>query len=493
MPTQTLPAHPSLENLRKQAKSLLKSVRANDPEALALVKEFHPRLAEAEKKFSLSDAQLVTARSYSFASWSRMKQHLQVLDQHSLLPPARNTIDDSEALADRFIRLACLNYTDDHRHFPARARELLAAHPSTAGENIYTAATTGDVAATTRMLKANPRLAKARGGPYHWEPLLYAAYSRLNSTAEEHSTLAVARLLLKHGADPNAGFLWDGHYLFTALTGAFGEGESGPVNQPEHQYCDRLARLLLEAGADPNDSQTLYNRMFSGGTRHLELLFEFGLGKSRKSDNRVWFKRLDQILDSPAEMQQQQLGWAAKYNQVDRLRLLIEHGVDVNTADTRLRRTPYELAVLHGNSEIAEYLFAHGARQTSLSALDSFSAACLNADAVRARSLLRKHPKLIEQLGDEQAELLNLAAEADKRAAVRLMAELGFDLNALKRTTPLHLAAAGGHLELVKLLLELGADPLIRDEEFKARPIGWAVYNEQLEVAEFLKQFQPAE
>ena len=51
----------------------------------------------------------------------------------------------------------------------------------------------------------------------------------------------------------------------------------GPVNQPEHEYGATLARLLLEAGADPNDGQTLYNRMFTQGSAHLELLLEYGL------------------------------------------------------------------------------------------------------------------------------------------------------------------------------------------------------------------------
>jgi ankyrin repeat protein len=67
------------------------------------------------------------------------------------------------------------------------------------------------------------------------------------------------------------------------------------------------------------------------------------------------------------------------------------------------------------------------------------------------------------------------------------MVELGFDVNERKRTTPLHLAAAGGNLEMVKLLIELGADISIRDEEFNATALGWAEYNEQKEVAEFLR------
>ena len=47
------------------------------------------------------------------------------------------------------------------------------------------------------------------------------------------------------------------------------------------------------------------------------------------------------------------------------------------------------------------------------------------------------------------------------------------------------------HLEMAKLLIGLGADPLIRDIEFNARPLGWAEYGKQTEVAEFLRQFEP--
>jgi ankyrin repeat protein len=149
------------------------------------------------------------------------------------------------------------------------------------------------------------------------------------------------------------------------------------------------------------------------------------------------------------------------------------------------------LALLHGHKEAAQYLLDHGARKTSLSDLDAFAAACLAGDSHRVHSLLGKDPTLIAQLGDRRAELLHLAAATDKRSAVRLMSELHFDLNEVKRTTPLHHAAAGGHLETVKLLVELGADPLISDAEHNATPLGWARYNNQSTVAEFLERFEP--
>ncbi len=515
MPIQHLPNNPSLENLRKQAKSLRKAVLAKEADALARVREFHPRPDEAIKNFSLNSAQLVIARSHGFASWPKLKQHLEVVDKYSWTPPLETmtrplpqavltnpptAADESQTITDRFISLACLNYGEDWTDRRVQARELLAAHPSISGENIYTAATVGDVAAVERMLAANPALAKRRGGPHSWEPLLYASYSRLNSDAEGHSTLEVARLLLEHGADSNAGFLWEGHYLFTALTGAFGEGERGAINQPEHQYCYQLARLLLEAGADPSDSQALYNRMFTRGTRHLELLFEFGLGQVLDGGDGVWFRRLGDHLDTPSKMLDDQMGWAVEHNHMDRVQLLIEHGVDVNNRDNRIGRTPYELALLNDNQEIAQYLLDHGAKKTSFDDVDAFATACLAADADQARSLLAKDGNLVARLGDRRAELLQNAAGKDKRDAVRLMAELGFDVNEVKRTTALHDAAIGGHLDMVKLLIELGADPQLRDGEFDATPLGWAKYGEEFgdhnqsacrEVVEFLEQFEP--
>ena len=484
MPIQELPSNPSLENLRKQAKSLHKAVRSNDPDALVRLGEFHPRPGEVLNHFRLSDAQLIVARSYNFMSWARLKNYVETVERHSFMPPHPRAVLDAESITDRFIRLACLDYLADHVSRREKARELFAADPSIANENIYTAATVGEAATVRTLLSQNPELARLRGGPHKWEPLLYATYSRLNSESAHHSTLEVAKLLLEHGADPNAGFLWDGHYVFTALTGAFGEGESGPVHQPEHQYCYELARLLLEAGADPNDSQTLYNRMFTGGTRHLELLFEFGLGKGGDG---VWFRRLGERLGTPAEMLQQQMGWAAKYNQLERMKLLIDHGVDVNGQDTRLNQTAYELALIHGHKEIAQLLLQHGATPTTLTTEDAFAAACLTADEPRAQSLLSANPSLLQQMGSGRVELLQLAAERDNQAAIRLMDRLGFDLNEVSRTTALHNAAMSGHLEMVKLLIDLGADPLIHDTEFNATPRGWAEYGGHAEVAAYLE------
>jgi hypothetical protein len=69
--TRPLPTNASLENLRKQAKTFLKSVQANDPDAFAELDALNLRSRSSEStSFLLSDAQFVIARRYGFASWS---------------------------------------------------------------------------------------------------------------------------------------------------------------------------------------------------------------------------------------------------------------------------------------------------------------------------------------------------------------------------------------------------------------------------------------
>jgi ankyrin repeat protein len=485
MPHRPLPNDPSLEHLRNQAKRLRHAVAAGEADAVALVREFHPHADDALARFTLAAAQLVTARSYGFASWARLKRHLSVIDAFTWSPPPR---PEPGSLVDVFLRLACLIYGDWDRSNPERARRLLAAHQELATANVYTAAAIGDVAAVRAMIDRDAALVSARGGPLQWEPLLYACYSRLDSIGPQHSTLEVARLLLSRGADPNAGFLWGGTYVYTALTGAFGEGEDS-INELPHPQRDALARMLLDAGADPNDSQTLYNRHFRENDDHLKLLLSYGLGRDK---NGPWFKRLGDRALSPAMLLVQELSWAAMHNFPARVALLVAHGVDVNAPSPRDGRTPYEQALRADHDAIANYLLQHGAEKTALDPVETFALACIagHRDEVRAR--LADDPNRLEKLGPEgRVDLLHRAVEAKRPEAVRLIMQLGVDINSMVPNTGLdravlHNAAAGGAVETVKLLLELGADPHLRDLAYHAAPIGWALHNQQRDVIEYL-------
>jgi len=81
-----LPARPSLEQFKKQAKELVKDHRMRNASTFALIREFLPSLTgktDAEVilfPFALHDAQSVIARQYGFPSWNQLRDHLETLD-----------------------------------------------------------------------------------------------------------------------------------------------------------------------------------------------------------------------------------------------------------------------------------------------------------------------------------------------------------------------------------------------------------------------------
>jgi hypothetical protein len=79
MTRRRLPVRPNLEQLKHQAKDLLRAFRAGDPSALADFAEYHPeKIAPQDTK--LADAQLVLARSYEAPSWPRLVQACELID-----------------------------------------------------------------------------------------------------------------------------------------------------------------------------------------------------------------------------------------------------------------------------------------------------------------------------------------------------------------------------------------------------------------------------
>jgi len=74
-----LPVHPNLEQLKHQAKDLLRAIREGDPDAAAELRKHHPRKIDPAWA-KLADSQLVIARAYQVESWPRLVLACQMID-----------------------------------------------------------------------------------------------------------------------------------------------------------------------------------------------------------------------------------------------------------------------------------------------------------------------------------------------------------------------------------------------------------------------------
>lgn len=473
MTTRPLAANANIESLKKQAKLLLRSLKSGDVSARVRVERYFSNIEDV----GLQDIQLVIAREHGFSSWAKLKTHFDRIDLYE---------SPRDQLVDRFLSLATVSYFARIPADPARfeaALRLLQDNPVIVDESIYVAAAIGDAAHLARWLNGQPRLLDRKGGPYDWPPLLYAAYARVPG----RSSLPAARLLIERGADPNAFYLDDGQYRFTALTGAFGEGEAGKLRQPEHPDCIAFARMLLDAGADPNDSQALYNRMFEPDNSCLKLLLEYGLSARHRNN---WLVREDgKFVENSQTVFDYQLAWALEKRMPERVRLLVEHGADVIRPVNG--RTPFEWAQLGGDRDLALYLVRKGAVAARLKPEDQLYISIMNVELpIEDVAGMMRELTSPAQMQRVHPAMLHEAVAENSFEPVRRMLTLGFDVNAMTSRTPLHEAALHGHIEMAKLLIEHGADTKIRDPYHYAPPIGWAEYNGQPDMVNFLK-YQP--
>lgn len=466
----SLPERPNLEQLRKQAKSLLHAARAADASAL---ERFRLLPAFARKSvaelgaagLALHDAQSVIAREHGFDSWNLLREHVE---ERSL---------SFDAAVDEFVRCA----TGSAR---ARALRLLALHPGIAHANLYAELVLADADGAKARLRSQAALATQAGGVQNWEPLLYICHTCLHheEPARAAGLVEIAKDLLAHGANPNAEYHWQWHPELprTALWGAL----CGTSHLP-------LAEVLLQAGANPTDGVSLHINAGGGHLPALELLARFKVdpnGSPRGvpplryilnwAENPIgprWLLehgadpnlRWNEHGDAPIHI-------AAQRWDVPMMELLAQHGADLHQRRTD-GRTALTVAELHGNEAVAAWLRAKGVKD-ELSALERFVAACARGDRTSADAMLNKNPELRGQLRAEHHLMMQVPAERGDAAVLETMLTCGFDPNVRDHdgVTALHRAAMSGRAEGTRTLLAHGAATDALDGMFAATPLLWA-------------------
>jgi ankyrin repeat protein len=458
----SLPAHPNLDQLRRQAKELLRAAQAGDTAATA-------RIRAVSDELTLAAAQLALAREYGFASWPRLKDEVDA-----------RTLNLSQR-AEEFIQASISGNT-------RRAVHMLEETPALAGFSFATAVILGDAEHVRAELQQDPTLATRTDPRTGWTALHVACSSRWHQIdpARADGLASVARLLLEAGADPTGSTPRRprGRGGWRPLRCVIAVSNTGSSNR-------QLVELLLERGAVPDDHD-LYLAGFAADrhqllplliatTPNLAAIAEQALAAPVSNSDTESARLLlaaganpDRYRDDdgrPASVL-----WAALEAgcEGDFFELLLDHAADPNAIGPD-GRSPYQHATAAGRTDIADLLRRHGAADIATAA-DRLLAACRRADRAQADQLLEDNPDLLERLTDKERAAISRAAEHGDTAAVALMLDLGFPVETRGDNggTPLHAAAYNGSTQTARLLLDRGADIEARDTTWNDTPLGWA-------------------
>jgi ankyrin repeat protein len=453
--SRTLPERASLEFLTKQAKDFLHDVKAGDAIARERLRTWGPPGALAQPK--LADCQHAIAREYGFASWPKLRAHLDTL----------SATDPGEALAAALKTGAAEKVAQVLQRFPAMGQRLN--EPLTGGSF----GATPLIAAVQQANREMVDLLLAAGADInqrsHWwaggfhvleddhgladfliergarlDAKSAAALGRLDSLAaivakdpaavhmrggdgqtplHVAPTVAIAEFLLEHGAEIDAQDV---------------DHESTPAQYLVRSHPD-VARFLVERGAK---SDILLNAAL-GLLDRVRAQLDADPAAIRTTVNHQYFP---------------------KHN--------IHAGGHIYTWTLGTGKTAHIVARESGHQALYQLLMERSPETLQL------SAACEVGDAATVAALLERRPGLASSLSDEEQRKLPVAAQNNNVEAVRLMLSAGWPVGATGQhgATALHWAGFHGNPALARVILPHHPPLEARERDFGQTPLQWTLY-----------------
>jgi ankyrin repeat protein len=158
------------------------------------------------------------------------------------------------------------------------------------------------------------------------------------------------------------------------------------------------------------------------------------------------------------------LNQAARYGDIETVRLLVEKGEDVNAVTNGL--SPLLLASCSGHTGIVEYLLAKGADPNSPQDKENTALGCASFYGQReiAKALIDAGAKVDDSAGQERITPLMWASQRGHVKLVKLLLDSGANPNQVDAggSGPLHRAVFLGNSDIVRMLIERGANPSVR-------------------------------
>ena len=463
MSIQQLPARPSLEHLKNQARTLLRQALASDASATARFAAFGTTSAAPK----LADALHVIAREYGFETWPALKLHIQVSSEDSVEAlTAAIKANNAVLVRDVLVRhpslksrideplpnlsfgtpaiLAAVNHEnremidallDAGANINVRSRwwaggfgVLDSASPSLADYliscgayvDIHAAARLSMIDRVRELLTLDPQLVHARGGDGQL-PLHFAA------------SVDIAALLLEHGAQIDARDIDHESTAAQYLVSSRQKMQSQSVNQHD------IVRFLLARGAQPD----ILMASAIGDLALVERILNHDPETIRTTVSERYFPK--QNPESGGHIYIFGFGWT---------------------------RSPHMLAQQFEHPEVFALLM-----QRSPNWLRLINAAEVG-DEANVQSILAGHPQLFQKLSPNAARRIIGCATRNNTRAIQLLLAAGWPASAVMETgqTALHFAAYHGNAEAVRDLLAHNAPVNVFEAEHGGSPLAWALH-----------------
>lgn len=443
-----LPARANLEQLKKQAKNILKGHEAAERGAMELIRAHHPRFGKsadgaiAKAKFTLADAQLAIARQYGFDSWAKLKEEV-----------ARRETG------------------------PANQADVIA---------LRQAAGQGDLAKISTLLDADPGIINERGG----EGVRTALHSTVFGKQE-----AAMKLLLERGADPNVrcegDFAYPLHFacekqLFPMIQ-LLVENGADTVGEGDYHELGVLG-WLTAWGAEPADRE-IVDYLLAHGARHN--IFSAVATGDVEAMRKIVAKNtadLEKRMDG-SNHRRMPLHLAVMKRQRGSIETLLELGANTESLDEAFL-TPLDQAALNGSADLAQILIEHGAKVR-------LPAAIALGRTRDVEKLMKQEPDALKP-GQRWGTLIIRAAERSPGSVVEELIARGASVDVQDDVktaidnaggyTALHAAAWNGNESAAVALMKHGANVAARETKWHASPGGWAEYAGHKDLAALIQR-----
>ena len=440
-----LPDNPNLEHLKKQAKELLRT------------------LPQGNK---LADAQHQLAKEYGFATWTKLKSHVE---SFSLTP--------AEALREAVREMNPTRVRELIERFPQLRATIDAPLPDYGfGLNaLYAAVQRSDRETIDVLLKAGASISKRSewwAGSFgvldDCDPSMVPFLTERGAVIDAHSASRLGMLPELQelvAADPNAVHARGGdgqtplHFASTVEIADFLLSAGAEIDARDVDHESTPAQYMLRVDQKrhyPHDRQNVARFLVSRGC-HTDILMAAALG-----DLALVRHHLD--ADPACIRMSVSAEWFPKRDP--------RAGGTIYIWTLGGGGTAHTVARDFGHEDVFQFLMERTPEDLKL------ALACELGDAAAFHEFLSRNPDAAKNLSDAQQRKLPQAAQGNNKEAVQLMLSAGWpvDTTGDMGATSLHWAGFNGNAEMARVILQFHPTLELLSKDYTSTALAWAIF-----------------